>query len=582
LDLNEYQQRRLEKVQAMRERGINPYPARCQRTHTVAEIWQALHFPAARFQMSGTVQASESGYDLVDGRERVQLLALPSEITLPAGEISWAGQLTLSSEGRLAMRVEDWGADLDPASFQRLTVAEARELVLGGFEPVVLVGRLIGGIRSMGRVIFADLEDGSVSEGKEAWRAPHLQLFLSQADLGQEAHQSFEQEFDAGDFIEVHGEVFFTRMGQLSLRASTVRMLSKALNPPPEKFHGLTDVEKRLRERYADLLANQDVRQRFRLRAYIVRALRRFLDERGFLEVETPILQPIYGGAAARPFVTYHHQLDQELFLRISFELYLKRLLVGMYEKVYELGRDFRNEGVSRVHNPEFTQIELYQAYVDYNYLMALFEQMIAYIARETLGETRIVYQGQEIDLTPPWQRVPLLEAIQEASGIRVEDYPDAESLQAAVRGLGSEVEAGLTWGKLVDKLLSDYVEPKLIQPTFLTDYPLELSPLAKRSPDRPHLVERFEGFVVGFELCNAFSELNDPLDQEERFLLQGRDYDAGDEEAHPMDQDWLNALMYGMPPAGGLGMGVDRLVMLLTDQAAIREVILFPHMRQM
>ncbi|MBN1484615.1 MAG: lysine--tRNA ligase [Chloroflexia bacterium] len=488
--------------------------------------------------------------------------------------------MALTAEGRLALRVEAWGPALDETAFRPLSLSGARDAVTAGLDEVALAGRLVGGIRSMGRVTFADLEDGSVIERGTAFSCPHLQLFISQAEVGPEAYQAFAQEVDSGDFVEVRGQVFFTRLGQISLRVRSLRTLTKALNPPPEKFHGLTDVEKRLRERYADLLANEPVRHRFRRRALIVRALRRFLDERGFLEVETPILQPLYGGAAAQPFVTRHHHLDQQLYLRISFELYLKRLLVGMYDKVYEIGRDFRNEGISRVHNPEFTQLELYQAYVDYNELMGLFEQMVCAVAQEVLGGLRIVYQGQEIDLAPPWPRVPLLQAIQEASGIDVEAHPDAAGLGAVMRERGVQFEPGQTWAKLVDKLLSEYVEPKLVQPTFLTDYPVELSPLAKRRPDRPHLVERFECFAVGFELCNAFSELNDPLDQEERFLAQGRDYEAGDEEAHPMDTDWLNALMYGMPPAGGLGMGVDRLVMLLTDQTNIREVILFPPMR--
>lgn len=579
MELNEYQRQRLEKALNLRRRGIDPYPARCRRTYSVAQLWAEVTFPFEPVQVRGRIQGEEGEFNLVVGGERLLLLALPGEWTPPAGEVASGGRLMLADNGRLALEVQAWGERL-PDFFRPIALTQAREMGLPERGEVVLTGRLSGGIRTMGRVTFVDLEDGSVLERDHGFHCPHIQLFLSQAVLGEEAYADFVRDFDPGDFVEAAGRPFFTRLGQFSLQVSSIRMLAKALNPPPEKYHGLTDVEKRLRERYADLLANEEVRHRFRIRARIFQAVRRFLDERGFLEVETPILQPIYGGAAARPFITHHHQLDQYLYLRISFELYLKRLLVGMYERVYEIGHDFRNEGVDRVHNPEFTQLELYQAYADYREIMRLTEEMVAFVARELTGDTRIVYQGQEIDLTPPWRRMPLLEAIREATGIDVEAYSDSESLRAAIRSLGATVEPTATRGKMVDLLLSDYVEPALIQPTFLYDYPLELSPLAKRRPDRPDLVERFEGFVGGMELCNAFSELNDPLDQEERFLAQGRARERGDEEAHPMDRDYLNALMYGLPPTGGLGVGMDRLTMLFTDQTTIREVILFPHLR--
>jgi lysyl-tRNA synthetase class 2 len=488
----------------------------------------------------------------------------------------------VTESGRLALRLQAWGPALDEATFRLLTMPEARTLVLPTEEEVVLAGRLTGGIRKMGRALFVDLEDGTLSAGDHGDFCPHIQLFLNQSTLGEEAFAALERDYDPGDFVEVTGTPFFTRMGQFSLHGTGVTMLAKAINPPPEKFHGLTDVEKRLRERYADLLANEEVRHRFRTRARVIRTIRDFLDARGFLEVETPILQAIYGGAAAQPFVTHHNQLDQDLYLRISFELYLKRLVVGMYDRVYEIGYDFRNEGVDRVHSPEFTQMELYQSYADYNEMMRLYEEMVAHIAREVIGQTCIVYQGQEIELAPPWKRIPLLEAIRQDSGIDVEAHRDPAALHAAIRARGGEVAPDATWAKMVDYLLSTYVEPHIVQPTFLYDYPVELSPLSKRRPDRPEIVERFEGFAVGMELCNAFSELNDPVDQEERFLAQGRAYEAGDEEAHPMDEDFLNALRYGMPPTGGLGTGVDRLAMLFTDQTAIREVILFPPMRQL
>lgn len=469
-------------------------------------------------------------------------------------------------------RIRGRGVDPYPPRVQRThTVAEAiLEFEAGKPErEMSLVGRLMS-IRVMGKSTFAHIEDGS----------GRIQIYLRQDSLGEEACEFFKRDFDIGDFIGVTGQLFRTRTGEITLQVNDFKMLAKSLHPLPEKWHGLKDVEIRYRQRYLDLIANEEVREIFVTRARIVSALRRFLDERGFLEVETPVLQPIYGGAAARPFVTYHNVLDEDLYLRISDELYLKRLIIGGYERVYEMGKDFRNEGVSHKHNPEFTQLEFYQAYADYNDIMAMAEEMVSYGAQEVLGTTRITYQGTEIDLAPPWQRRSLRQAIKEESGIDYEDHPDAESLYQAIRAISGNVEPKTTRGKLIDALLSNYVEPRLIQPTFLVDYPLEVSPLAKRKSGDPETVERFEGFAGGMEICNAFSELNDPVDQVERFLAQGRAYEAGDEEAHQMDEDFLTAMSYGMPPTGGFGMGIDRLTMLLTDQVSIREVILFPHLR--
>jgi lysyl-tRNA synthetase class 2 len=323
------------------------------------------------------------------------------------------------------------------------------------------------------------------------------------------------------------------------------------------------------------------VRHIFVMRAGVVRALRSFLDSHGFLEVETPVLQPIYGGAAARPFITYHNQLKQDLFLRISFELYLKRLTVGMLERVYEIGRDFRNEGVDRTHNPEFTMLEYYWSYADYEQVMDLTEEMIRFVAQQVNNSLQITYQGQTIDLTPPWRRLRLVDGIQELTGIDITQFPDAESLGKAMKE--KNIPFDLQWprGKMIDKLLSDYLEPSIVQPTFIYDYPREISPLAKSKAGDPSMVERFEGFICGMEVCNAFTELNDPLDQEARFLEMGRDYKADDDERHPVDEDYLRAMRYGMPPQGGFGLGVDRLVMLLTDSTNIREVLLFPHLRK-
>ena len=443
-----------------------------------------------------------------------------------------------------------------------------------------LVGRLRS-MRTMGKITFAHIEDGHGL----------VQLFLRADDLGKEKLELFNREFDLGDFVGARGEMFRTRTGEVTLRVQEFKMLAKAITPLPaakdEVIDGqvvrhatLTDPETRYRQRYADLAINPDVREIFRTRAEIVRSLREFLDSHDFLEVETPILQPLYGGAAARPFITHHNQLDQDLFLRISFELYLKRLLVGGYERVYEIGRDFRNEGVSFKHNPEFTQLEFYMAYADYLQVMDLTEAMLVHTADRVLGRRTFTFQGNEINLEPPWQRINLRDGLLEMTGIDIHEHPDAASLAAAMRAKGQTVDPNATRGKLIDALLGDFLEPNLIQPTFLYDYPRDISPLAKSKPGDPSTVERFEGFIGGMELCNAFTELNDPLDQEARFLEMGRDYQAEDEERHPVDEDYLRAMRYGMPPNGGFGMGVDRLTMLFTDRHTIREVILFPHLR--
>jgi lysyl-tRNA synthetase class 2 len=443
-----------------------------------------------------------------------------------------------------------------------------------------VVGRLRS-IRKMGKVTFAHVEDGS---GK-------LQIFLRDNELGSERMGQFADHFDLGDFIEVQGTMFRTRTGEITLHVAAFRMLAKSLTPLPAAkeeivegesvvHNAFSDPEARYRQRYADLAVNPEVRQIFRTRAAIIRALRDFLDQRGFLEVETPILQPIYGGAAAKPFTTHHNQLHQDLFLRISFELYLKRLLVGGFEGVYEIGRDFRNEGVSFKHNPEFTQLEFYQAYTDYEGVMALTEEMVAFSAEQVLGTTTLNYRGEEIDLSPPWRRIELAQALKDAVGIDIREHTDAASLRKAMAAKGHEASTQTSRGKLIDILLGSALEPTLIQPTILYDYPRQISPLAKSKADNPDIVERFEGFIGGMELCNAFTELNDPLEQEARFREMGREFEIDDEELHPMDEDYLRAMRYGMPPNGGFGMGIDRLTMLFTDKTSIREVILFPHLR--
>jgi lysyl-tRNA synthetase class 2 len=429
-------------------------------------------------------------------------------------------------------------------------------------------GRLMA-IRVMGKASFAHVMDGT----------GRIQIYLRQDDL-EKAYETFVKGFDLGDFVGIEGPVFRTRMGEVTIRVQSLEMLAKALRPLPEKWHGLADVELRYRQRYLDLLVNEQARRTFVTRTRMVSAMRRFLDERGFLEVETPVLQPIYGGAAARPFVTHHNVLDTDLYLRISDELYLKRLIIGGFDRVYEIGRDFRNEGVSTRHNPEFTQIEVYQAYADYHDMMRLTEGLWHAVAQQVLGSATLTYQGNQIDLTPPWKRLTMREALLEATGIDIQIDTDAPSLRRRIEELGLKVIAKPSWGKQVDELFEEYVQPKLIQPTFVTDYPLDISPLAKKKPESPTLVERFEIFVGGLECGNAFSELNDPVDQRERFEMQRRELQAGDEEAHPMDEDWIRALEHGMPPTGGLGFGIDRMSMLFTDNPSIREVILFPPLR--
>ncbi len=501
---NDLEKQRLEKLERIRQRGLDAFPHRVERTHTIADA-------VAAFQAAETA---------ADGRP-------PEPIA------------------------------------------------------VSVCGRMVAH-RPQGKSSWGHLEDGT----------GRVQIWIKVDLVGEEMQTLFNDELDLFDFLQVDGILMRTRRGEITVQAESFRLIAKTLSPLPvvkerrlddgtvERYGGFTDPEERYRQRYADLAVNPQVREVFRIRAKTVSAVRRFLDNEGFLEVETPILQPIYGGAAARPFITHHNQLHQDLYLRISFELYLKRLLVGMYDAVYEIGRDFRNEGVSRKHNPEFTQIEWYKAYIDYNEVMNITERMIAYVAQEVLGTTTITFQGHLINLAPPWRRVTLREAIVECAGIDYVQYPDAAQLAAAMRNKGKNPSPGSTWGRLVDSLLGTDVEPTLIQPTFVMDYPRDISPLAKMRPDDPTHVERFEFFIGGLEMGNAFTEINDPLDQEQRFLDMGQLYGEDSEQGHPVDEDYLRAMRYGMPPNGGFGMGIDRLVMLLADQPNIREVLLYPHLR--
>jgi lysyl-tRNA synthetase class 2 len=474
-----------------------------------------------------------------------------------------------------ALRAE--GIDPYPARLgPRTPIAEVRRLFDGKDAETLdsegrtaaIAGR-VRAIRSFGKLVFLKLVENGIG----------IQVSMRRGEVTADLFD-FVGKIDVGDFLRVEGPVWRTKKGELTVALRSADLLAKSLRPLPEKWHGLTDVEARSRQRHLDLIANERAREVAVLRSRVVTTIRSTLDERGFLEVETPVLQPIYGGAAARPFTTQHNVLDQTLYLRISDELYLKRLVIGGLDRVYEIGRVFRNEGISRKHNPEFSMLECYQAYADYAVMMDLARLLVQEIAARVLGNTKIVYQGHQIELSGEWPRISMRDAIRHAVGIDVLEADDSEALRAAIRAKGLDPGDAPTWSVLVDGLFSDHVEPTLIQPTFITDYPRALSPLAKGSTRDPRLVERFELFLAGFEIVNAFSELNDPEDQRERFEDQRRAAAQGDAEAHPMDEDFLNAMEYGMPPTGGLGMGIDRLTMVLADAPNLREVILFPHLR--
>ncbi len=479
---------RLEKLRAWRAEGVNPYPTRAHRTHTIEE--------------------------------------------------------TL-------------------AHFDDLMAAE---------QHITLTGRIMRA-RDAGKTMFMDIIDGS----------GRIQVYFRRDDIGEQPYVGVRR-LDIGDFIEATGHLFLTRTGERTLKVRSYRLLSKALRQLPDKWHGLSDVEVRYRKRYLDLIANRaEVVPIFVARSKMITAMRRYLDTHGFLEVETPTLQPLYGGATARPFVTHHNALDRDFYLRIATELYLKRLIAGGIERVYEIGKDFRNEGIDRTHQPEFTMMECYQAYGDYQSMMRLVEEMIAEMTIAVKGSTKVAYQGIEVNVEPPWTRIPLREAIAEFTGIEVDRYQDRESLAEAMRARGFEADEKLGRGRLIDDLKSQMMKrhlPPLRQALFLYDYPLDVSPLAKQREDDPTTVERFQPFLAGFECGNAYTELNDPLEQRARFEDQARQRAQGDDEAQMLDEDYIEALEHGMPPTGGLGIGIDRVAMFLTNQDSIRDVILFPSLR--
>lgn len=463
--------------------------------------------------------------------------------------------------------------DKDPFKIVKYDVQHSARQILDNFETMEgqvtsIAGRLMSK-RGMGKAGFCDLQD---RDGK-------IQLYVRKDEVGEESYELFKK-YDIGDIVGVKGEIFKTHKGEISIKVREITLLSKSLLPLPEKWHGLKDTDLRYRQRYVDLIVNPEVKNTFILRSKIIKSIRKFLDDRGFLEVDTPLLNTIPGGATARPFITHHNTLDIDLYLRIAPELYLKRLIVGGMEKVYEMGRMFRNEGMSVKHNPEFTLMEVYEAYNDYKGMMDLTENLISTVAQETLGTTKIIYQDQEIDLTPSWNRLTMIEAVKIYSGVDFNEIKTDEEAKAVAQEKKLYVKEGTTRGEILNLMFEEFAESNLIQPTFIYDYPVEVSPLTKRKPDCPDFTERFELFITGREMANAYSELNDPIDQKGRFLDQVKKRASGDEEANMMDEDYITALEYGMPPTGGLGIGVDRLIILLTNSASIRDILLFPTMK--
>lgn len=472
----------------------------------------------------------------------------------------------LQEAGQDPFRLTKYPVDHHAADIRETYAALLPEQETG--DVVCIAGRMMSK-RVMGKASFADLRD----------KNDHIQLYVRRDLLGDEAYAAFKK-MDLGDIIGVRGEVFRTKTGEISVKAQEITLLSKSLLPLPEKFHGLTDTDTRYRQRYLDLISNPDVRETFRKRSAIIREIRNFLDARGFMEVETPMLVSNAGGAAARPFETHYNALNEDVKLRISLELYLKRLIVGGLERVYEIGRVFRNEGVDTRHNPEFTLMELYQAYTDYHGMMDLTEEMFRHVAQKVCGTTLIPYEDAMIDLGKPFERLTMIEAVKRYSGVDFDAIADTEAARRIADEKGVPYEAHHTKGDILNLFFEEFVEEHLIQPVFILDHPVEISPLTKRKPDKPDYVERFELYIYGREMCNAYSELNDPIDQRQRFAEQEKLLAQGDEEANHTDEDFLTALEMGMPPTGGIGYGIDRLVMLLTNSPAIRDVLLFPTMK--
>ena len=564
---------RLKKLEKLREKGINPYPYRFEVSDFIGNVRSRFEREVPkelRVKVRGRakrVSRIEEGFMIrLSDEENVEILVFTKEEGLRQGETYTFEGVLSRVEGKLSLV----DAKLSEGKVESIKEIKARFDSDPEGEEVSLAGRLVS-LRIMGKAVFGHIQD----------LTGRIQIYVRKDIVGEEKFNFFYEIFDLGDIIGVKGKLFRTQTGELTVEVHHFELLSKCLHPLPEKWHGLKDVEVRYRRRYLDLIANPDSRRTFLLRSRLISELRRFLDERGFVEVETPVLQPIASGANAKPFITYHNYLEMNLYLRIAPELYLKRLIVGGFPKVYEIGKNFRNEGVDRTHNPEFTMVEFYVAYWDYRDLMGFTEELITHLLKKVIGKLKINYGDQEIDFTPPFRRVRYFDLLKEKTGRDKKFFlKDLEGLRNLAKELEIPNYEKLTHAKLLDKVFERIAEEDLIQPTFVIDFPKILSPLAKTHREDTDLVERFELIVATYEVANAYTELNDPADQKERFLQQLKEKEMGDEEAMEMDEDFVRALEYGMPPTAGEGIGIDRLVMLLTDTDTIRDVILFPHMR--
>ena len=561
---------RLKKVEELRRLGVDPYPHRFEVTSTIGDVRRKFEKDpkGERVRVKGKVKRVskvEGGYLLRVSEEEVEILVLTKEEGIRQGEVyTFEGEVS-RIEGKLGLT----SAVLSEGETVPIKELKSRY----DLEPegeVSLGGRVVT-LRPMGGAVFAHIQD----------LTGRIQIYLRKDLVGEKKFKLFTEFVDVGDIVGVRGRLFRTRTGELTVEVEDFSILAKCLHPLPEKWHGVRDVEVRYRQRYLDLIANPESRRVFLLRSRIISELRRFLEENGFIEVETPILQPVASGANARPFVTYHNYLEMNLYLRIAPELYLKRLIVGGFPRVFEIGKNFRNEGVDRTHNPEFTMVEFYAAYWDYKDLMDFTEKLIVHLLRNVLGTLKVNYMGREIDFSPPFRKVRYFDLLKEKTG-KDKDFflRDEEGLRSLAKDLGIDGWDRLTHPRLIDKVFEKVAQEELFQPTFVLDFPKVLSPLAKTHREDRDLVERFELVVAGYEIANAYTELNDPLEQRERFLQQLREKEKGDEEAMEMDEDFVKALEYGMPPTGGEGIGIDRLVMILAGTDTIRDVILFPHLR--